>query len=117
MMSNTGILDETKLRRQVFGDAEFLTEQLELFREYYPNQLAQIRGAIDREDATQLREWAHQLSGSLSSFHASASRDTAKAIEACGKENRLAEAAPLYPRLEKQVEELCGVVEQLVENF
>lgn len=116
-MSNTGLLDEVRLRRQVFGDVEFLAEQLDLFRHYYKNQIAQIQTAIESEDGGQLREWAHQLSGSLSNFHASVSRDTAKAIEACGKENRLTEAATLLPRLEKQVDELCNVVEHLIANF
>ena len=116
-MSHVELLDEVRLRRQVFGEVEFLAEQLDLFRHYYTNQIAQIRGAIETDDAGRLREWAHQLSGSLGHFHASVSRDTAKAMEACGKENRVAEAATLCPQLEKQVVELCDVVEQLIANF
>lgn len=116
-MSKTGLLDVEGLRRQVMGDAEFLAEQLDFFRQYYPNQLTQIRDAIDRSDGKQVREWAHQLSGSLSNFHATVSRDTAKSIEAFGRDNQLAEAAELRPRLEQQVVELCEVVEQLIGDW
>lgn len=116
-MSATGLLDVKLLKRQVMGDGEFLAEQLDLFRRYYPNQLSQIQEAIEIEDGAGIREWAHQLSGSLSSFHATISRDTAKAIEALGRENQIAKAADLRPRLEQQIIELCDVVERLVSEL
>lgn len=116
-MSTTGLLDVEGLRRQVMGDAEFLAEQLDFFRLYYPSQLVQIREAIEREDGPQVREWAHQLSGSLSNFHATVSRDTARSIENFGLENQISQAASLRPRLEQQITELCEVVEQLIADF
>ena len=109
--------DTSGLKRQVMGDAEFLAEQLDFFRRFYPNQLAQIREGIELEDGVHVREWAHQLSGSLSAFHATIARDTAKAIEAFGRENQISKAADLRPRLEQQIVELCEAVERLIEEI
>ena len=113
-MASNEILDVNGLRRQVRNDIEFLAEQLDFFRQYYPNQLREINESIARDDATQLREWAHQLSGSLSSFHATDSRETARAIETCGRESRVADAVGLAPKLEQEIVELCDFVEALI---
>ena len=116
-MTVNALLNVENLKRHVMGDAEFLADQVDLFRGFYPQQLSLIRKGIETNDANEVREWAHQLAGSLSNFCSTAARDTAKAIEECGRNGDVARAAELEPRLERQIFELCEAAQQIADEW
>lgn len=116
-MTANGLLNVENLKRHVMGDPEFLADQVDLFRGFYPQQLSLIRKGIEANDAKEVREWAHQLAGSLSNFCSTVARDTARAIEDCGKNGDVTRAAELEPRLEQQIVELCEAAQQIADEW
>src|SRR5215213_6768319 len=75
------ILNGPALLRLVNGDVALLRRLVEVFREGNPKALADIRTAIGRGDAEELRRAAHALAGTISNFSTQAAFRAARELE------------------------------------
>jgi HPt (histidine-containing phosphotransfer) domain-containing protein len=74
-------VDEDELRDLFDGDEDVLREAAGLFLEDGPRLLAGLREAVDRGDATAVREAAHTLEGAAANFGA---HDVCEAVRGLG---------------------------------
>jgi HPt (histidine-containing phosphotransfer) domain-containing protein len=91
---------------KVGGDREILEEILVVFSETYPDQLSELKNAIDNGDAPIVERAAHTLKGSVGTFSSKKALETAFRLETMGHDGNLQEAAEAYSKLEQEVEEL-----------
>jgi len=101
-----GIFDLDDALERVGGDREILEEILEVFSESYPDQLSELKKAIDDGDASIVERAAHTLKGSVGTFSAKKALETALRLEIMGREGQLQEAAAEHSKLKQEVEEL-----------
>ena len=100
------IFDLDDALEKVGGDREILEEILIVFSESYPEQLSELKNAINNGDAPIVERAAHTLKGSVGTFSAKKSLETAFRLETMGREGNLQEAAAVYSKLEQEIEEL-----------
>ncbi len=100
------IFDLDDALERVGGDREILEEILVVFSETYPDQLSELKDAIDNGDAPIVERAAHTLKGSVGTFSAKKALETALRLEIMGHDGQLQEAAAVYSILEQEVEEL-----------
>lgn len=100
------IFDLDDALEKVGGDREILEEILKVFSESYPDQLSELKNAIDSGDAPLVERTAHTLKGSVGTFSAKKALETAFRLETMGRDGQLQEAAAEYSRLEHEIEEL-----------
>ena len=100
------IFDLDDALEKMGGDKEILADILEVFSETYPDQLSELKKAIEEGDATIVERAAHTLKGSVGAFSAKKALDTAFRLEKMGHEGNLEEATAEYSKLEQEVEEL-----------
>ena len=102
----SSIFDLEDALEKVGGDKEILEEILVVFSETYPDQLSELKNAIDSGDAPIVERAAHTLKGSVGAFSAKKALETAFQLETMGRDGKLEEAATVYSKLEQEVEEL-----------
>jgi HPt (histidine-containing phosphotransfer) domain-containing protein len=88
------------------GDAELLEELVRLFLGECPGWLTQIRDALARQDAAQLRRAAHTLKGTLATLGARPASAVAQRLEAMGRTGEMAGAAETLAELEGLLDRL-----------
>jgi CheY-like chemotaxis protein len=88
----------------VDGDAEIFREIVGVFLDSAPMNMAEIRNAIDKKDATKLNRSAHALKGAVSNFGARSVFQTALRLEEMGEKNELEESENVYLVLERGME-------------
>ena len=106
------IFDLDNALEYVGGDREILEEILEVFSETYPDQLSELKKAINDGDAPIVERAAHTLKGSVGTFSAKKAHETAFRLEILGREGKLEEAAAEYSKLEQEVEELDAALKE-----
>ena len=114
-MRNLPIVCHRGLMEQVDGEVELLGELCGIFRDYYPEVIERIRIAVETLDHPGIFEAAHQLKGSLTSFHATRAIQTVEFIEALGRDNKssLVDAQVLCETLEMEIFELLGELDRV----
>ena len=100
------IFDLDDALEKVGGDREILEEILVVFSESYPDQLSELKNAIDNGDTQIVERAAHTLKGSVGTFSAKKALKTAFRLETMGREGNLQEATAVYSKLEQEIEEL-----------
>ena len=100
------IFDLDDALEKVGGDKEILEEILVVFSESYPDQLKELKNAINSGDAPIVERAAHTLKGSVGTFSAKKALETALRLETMGRDGKLQEAAAAYSKLEQELEEL-----------
>jgi len=111
------VLDREAALGFVGYDRDFLRDLVETFADYYPAQLERIEAAIDAEDASELREVAHQLKGAVSNFFAQPAGATAYELECSGRDGKLDVAASLHQELSGRLNELQSALNGLVSEM
>jgi two-component system sensor histidine kinase/response regulator len=111
------LLDAATLLAACDDDPTLLRELIQVFRADSPGAMARVRDAALQQDASRLREAAHELRGLLSTFSAMAAAEAAR-LETMGAGGQLNDAAStvdglieMVGRLGPQLEELS--IEQL----
>jgi signal transduction histidine kinase/ligand-binding sensor domain-containing protein/DNA-binding response OmpR family regulator len=84
------------------GDAELARELVQLFIESGDAVLRDIRDALQRGDATAVRQAAHSLKGSSASMRARATSEAAARLEAAARAGDMTQLAPLETRLRSE---------------
>ena len=98
---------------RVGDDRELLHDVAQLFIGDYPNCLAEIRAAIDAQDAAKLEREAHTLKGSVANFGAAASVEAALHLEQLGRSGDLNGAQAGLAKLEGVLQELVPELEAI----
>ena len=85
--TDNGPIDWILTRRNTANDDALIQELMKMFMAECPQNLAEIRQAIDTSDVNLLRRAAHTLRGSAAIFGAHAVVDAALQLERMGREN------------------------------
>jgi HPt (histidine-containing phosphotransfer) domain-containing protein len=96
------------------GDAAFLAEVVDAFREDTPLRLVALREANARRDIDRLVRAAHSLKGSSGNFGASRLQSLCVEIEQRGRDGKLEGLGPLIERIEVEYERLMVELEGLI---
>jgi HPt (histidine-containing phosphotransfer) domain-containing protein len=96
------------------ANVRLLQELATIFLEECPRQMAEIREAITREDASALRYSAHQLRGSVANFGTFEAYERARDLEQMARTADLTGAADVYAVLQKAILRFQQVLRQLV---
>jgi len=96
----------------VQGDRRLLASVIEAWLEECPQQLAQVRSALDGEDLATAARAAHTVKGSLRLFGETGAFDLALKLETMIQDGQFAGAVPILSQLEGEVRKLTPVLEQ-----
>ena len=108
-----GVLLASKTLLAACDDDPMLLDKLiRIFQNSMPSSLARVQNAVARQDATQLRESAHQLRGLLSTFSTEAAQ-AAALLEARGTGGELGDATSTVENLADLIERLGLLLENL----
>jgi len=99
-------LDLSTALSRVGGDEELLKEIAEIFLEQCPEDLHEVRSAIEASDAGALEHAAHSLKGSVGNFGARQAFEAALRLEKMGRSQELSNCNQALIELEKALEEL-----------
>lgn len=91
--------DPVAMHDDLFNSTAALFSVLRTFQPWLEDMRAQLRGAIDTRDTTQLARTAHTLRGSLAQLHASAAVECVRQLELLCKADPPAAVPPDHPRL------------------
>ena len=106
------LLDPATLLAACDDDPTLLRELIQVFQADTPGVVTQVRDAVNQQDASRLREAAHELRGLLSTFSAMAAAEAAR-LETMGAGGQLDEAASTLDGLSAMVERLGPQLEEL----
>ncbi|MDX1378147.1 MAG: Hpt domain-containing protein [Anaerolineales bacterium] len=93
---NKETFDELK---QMSGD-DFINELIDTFLEDAPKMIAEIKSALDSNDADTFRRAAHSMKSNAATFGATDLSALAKELEMLGKENKLNETGDKLKSME-----------------
>jgi two-component system sensor histidine kinase/response regulator len=103
--SAMGLIAPTVLLAACGDDPTMLRRMIQRLQSLVPEDMAAVRDAFHHQDALHLREAAHKLCGTLSSFSTVAG-DQAADLEDVAARGMLEEARPFVERLNECVTEL-----------
>lgn len=106
---NKETFDELK---QMSGD-DFINELIDTFLEDAPKMIAEIKSALDSNDADTFRRAAHSMKSNAATFGATDLSALAKELEMLGKENKLNETGDKL----KSMEDAYASVRQELEDL
>ncbi|HLP10253.1 MAG TPA: Hpt domain-containing protein [Opitutaceae bacterium] len=95
------------------GDAGFISEIVQMFREDTPPSLDELASCAARSDAERLAKLAHGLKGSAANFGARHFRVLAERIEAIAKSGDLAAAPAAVAELRAEYARVLAALEAL----
>jgi two-component system, sensor histidine kinase and response regulator len=96
------VFNRQSLLQRVDGDEELLVEMVTIFLEYTPQQLQEMRQALDLGDARGLQGKAHSVKGAAASISAEAMHQAAGALELAGRNCDLEQAALHFQTLNQE---------------
>ena len=106
------VFNRQALLQRVDGDEELLEELLHIFLDHTPQQLQDIRRALEAGDAPGLMGQAHSLKGAAASISAEALKEAAWQVELAGQNRALEEAQLLLEALIQEFARLQDVLEK-----
>ncbi len=89
--------------RWVAGDEKLLCELVALFVEDAPQQVRDLRAALERRDADEVERLSHGLKGVVANFGAVPARAVAGDLEEVARDRRLEGAGALVARLDVEI--------------
>ncbi|MBW2324815.1 MAG: response regulator [Deltaproteobacteria bacterium] len=100
------LIDMTKLMAIVGGDRSLLKEMIRLFIQGLPNQLANIKKALNKGDIQGLKDGVHSIKGTVGHFTAEAAHNLALRLEVSVNEGKLDQSRAVLSELEIELEHL-----------
>ena len=110
-----GVIEEASLLAGLDGNRKLLRDLAQLFIANCPQQLSEIKAAIQLGDAERLRRAAHTLKGSVGNFAVKGAFETANQLETLGKEGNLHAAQAACVALEGELLLLIQELRELTE--
>jgi len=114
-MESNKVFDKDEILKKFDGEKEFLTELIEIFLNDIPEQLSEIKEAVDNRNSKELERSAHKLKGAVANFEEKAVFEAALQLEMMGRESKLDGAEEDYDTLMKEVECLVNSLKEFVE--
>ena len=99
------------------GDASFLAEVVQAYRDDSPPRLHALREAHRALDADALARAAHSLKGSSGNFGAARMQVLCVELEQLSREGRPGDAVPLIDRLDVEYQRLLAELERLIASM
>lgn len=96
----------------VDGDEETLRELFQIFLEHLPEQMEQLRTAVQKNDGKNTRFYAHQIKGAMRNFAAETACTKAYTLEKAGNENRMNDAREFFGILSGEIEVVKNYIEK-----
>jgi len=112
-VSKPQVVDLDRALVRVGGDKEFYRELLGILLEGTPEQVQEMREAIETGAAERLERVAHSLKGAAASLEAGPVRDAALRLEMLGREADLAAAPQVLAELEAELGRLRQFAEEV----
>ena len=106
------VFNLTAALHRVDGDLAFLAELAAMLCEDAPGQVAEIRGAVEGNDAGRLQRAAHRLKGSLVPFVAPLAIRVAQSLETMGQDLDLTNAPDACHHLDVEIQRLLTELEE-----
>lgn len=94
------------------GDEVLLREVIGLFHQRYPILMAELKSAVDNQDAAALKASAHIFKSNLAYFSSTDAVALVSQLEQAGKDNRLSGLKPVYQQLVELVSLLARELER-----
>ncbi len=111
------VFDRQAFLDQLSGRVDRARSLLEIFlEEDGPEGLKAVCSAVEKRDASRLRETAHALKGALGAVCAPLAFATAGELESAGRMSDLERVDEKYERLDQQVRELVRVLTAFIEE-
>ena len=110
------VLDQEALRKQFGDDDALLQEVAGVLVESCPAWQADVRAAMEAQDAAKLRIAAHTIKGAVSHFGAREAYDAAHQLELMGKSGNLQEAPAACAALERALQRLQSALQTIGEH-
>jgi len=98
--------------KQMSGE-DFINELIDTFLEDAPKMIAEIKSALDSNNADTFRRAAHSMKSNAATFGASQLAALAKELEMLGKENKLHETGDRLKSLDEAYESVCNELKGL----
>ena len=104
------VLDRKAALARIEGDADLLRELQLTFLEDSPNQITEMKAALERHDCPGIRKSAHTLKGSLGYLGAVQAGALAARMERLAAEGELAECRRMFQTLVRALERLTAEI-------
>lgn len=108
--------DMEKVLARVDGDRVLLADIAELFLKDSPRQLAEIRYAIEQNDAAKLEQTIQAVRVSINNFYPRAIPESASRLEKMGRAGDLTNANEIFAELEKEIEHLRAALTPIAKS-
>ena len=108
------VFDEESLREECDNDKELLAKMYEIFTRDTDVRLPKLRTAIETGDAVVVNQEAHALKGSVGTFYAVASFETAYKLETMGAQAELTDAKLVFAEFETELQNLRQELERII---
>jgi CheY-like chemotaxis protein/HPt (histidine-containing phosphotransfer) domain-containing protein len=105
------VVDEAALLGRMGNNRLNLCRLIDVFMKLYPEQLQEVRQAIDQGQSESLHRTAHTIKGSLMGFSANHAAEAAEALEKLGQGGTIEGAELAYNRLVAEVEKVAAALE------
>jgi response regulator RpfG family c-di-GMP phosphodiesterase len=109
-------VDRDAALKRVDGDAELLSEIVDLFLADIDPLTNDIRSAVVDRDATRIMRTAHRLKGSVATLAAKPAADAALRLETMGRNDDLADADAAFVSLEFELKRLVPALRAFVHD-
>ena len=96
----------SRLVQRFGGNEDLLRELVDIFLETNPVLMVELRNAITRGDAAEVRRTAHNIKGSVGNFEAMDAHAAAQHLEEIGRSGDLQEAAAAFAALQDAIARL-----------
>lgn len=109
-MTHDSVFNLNEALARVDHDRETFDMMVELFVEHGPKDLAEVKAALDLQNAVGVARSSHRLKGAILQFCAPAALHACKAMEETAKAGDLLHAGKLYTTLEQELWRLLNAL-------
>jgi CheY-like chemotaxis protein len=115
--TENAVFDRSALLDRLDGDTNVVRDVVRVFKEQSPNQIAQLRLALDINDCMSVANSAHSLKGSLLILSADRLASAAQKLETMGRSGELSGAIRTLDELESGMAALADALEDMVREL
>ncbi|MCH9779538.1 MAG: Hpt domain-containing protein [Planctomycetes bacterium] len=108
------MINRNQVLRMTMGDVEFLKEMIELFLSYIPQQMQDIKQAIEEDDSQKLSDTAHACKGLIGNYTKLDPYHLLLMLEDDAESGQLDESLIKYHSLEKEISQLVVELKMLM---
>lgn len=107
------LIDREQVLQMTLGDVEFLAEMIDLFLSYLPQQMNDIKQAIEKRNPKALSFAAHACKGTIVNYTKLAPFQLLLSLEEDAKTGQLEKSHITYQSLENEISQLVAELKTL----